>query len=106
MAARGFVPAGPVTQVPATGGMLFVQRGDSGAGQRLFIYLNGAYLGTDWQEPSVAVSDPFMIGPNQFGATYADPDGGPPVTITFSWDGARLSPNGIAPGHCRPGGGC
>ena len=105
MAARGYTPAGPVVEVAAAGGPLYVQRGASGAGQYLFIAHNGRFIGTDWEDPSESVSDPVAAGFNQFSATYRA--GGETGTVTFSWNGARLAPLSIAPGHCQqPGGRC
>ncbi len=104
MAAWGYTPAGPVVEVPATGGPMHIQRGESRSGQYLFIAHNGRFIGTDWQDPSEYVSDPVPAGLNQFTATYRA--GGETGTVTFRWNGGRLAPLSIAPGHCGPGSGC
>jgi hypothetical protein len=108
MASRGYAPSGPVVNVPAGGGsVLSVQRGDGADGQRLFILVDGAYLGTDWQDASpMGVSNPSAVGRGQFSATYGNYQGEPPVRVTFTWNGGRLSPNATAPGHCLPNTGC
>jgi serine/threonine-protein kinase len=107
MASRGYAPSGPVVNVPAGGSLVSVQRGDGADGQRLFIAVDGAYLGTDWVDASpMGVSNPRVVGQGQFSATYTNYDGQPPVTVTFTWNGSRLSPNAVAPGHCQPNTGC
>jgi hypothetical protein len=68
--------------------------------QMVFFFLNDAYLGTDTSVPSLAplqlVGSP---GPNQVDVSYADPAGGPPVTITYTWSNAALDASGTPPGH-------
>ena len=108
MAARRYSPSGPVVNVPTgDGSVLSVQRAVGADGQRLFILLNGAYLGTDWQDASpMGVSNPVMVGEGQFSATYGNYEGEPPVTVIFRWNGQSLRPSTIAPGHCQPNTGC
>jgi hypothetical protein len=107
MASRGYTPSGPVVTIPAGGSIVSVQRGDGADGQRLFIAVDGGYLGTDWEDDSpMGVSNPSVVGQGQFSATYANDEGRPPVTVTFTWNGSRLTPNAVAPGHCQPNTGC
>lgn len=106
MQQRRYVPSGPVEPVPINSdAVLYVQRGDGPDGQRLFIFLNDRFLGTDWQDASPAVSNPRSIGPGQFAVSYADGDGGS-VPVIFQWNGGGISPNRTAPGHCLPTTGC
>jgi hypothetical protein len=107
MASRGYAPSGPTVNVPAGGSVVSVQRGDGADGQRLFIAVDGAYLGTDWVDASpMGVANPRVVGQGQFSAAYTNYDGQPPVSVTFTWNGSRLSPNAVAPGHCQPNTGC
>lgn len=114
MESRGYRPEGNIVRVRATeaGGVLTVQKGickDSADGrcQQLFIFLNGRFLGTDTFKPSQGITEVRPAGTGKFTATYAhyapaDPaccPSRPPVTITYTWDGNRLTPDGTPPGH-------
>jgi hypothetical protein len=94
------------------GGTLSVQKGickDSATGrcQQLFIYLDERFLGTDTLKTSAGITEIAALGTGRFSATYANyapNDPGccpslPPVTITYTWDGSRLTPSGTPPGH-------
>jgi serine/threonine-protein kinase len=113
MNSRGYVPDGNVVRVRATeaGGVLAVQKGickDSATGrcQLLFIYLDERFLGTDTLNASAGISDIRAAGTGRFSASYAnyapnDPGccpSRPPVTITYTWDGTKLTPDGTPPG--------
>lgn len=114
MESRGYVPDGEIVRVRATeaGGQLAVQKGvcknsTSGRCQQLFIFLGQRFLGTDTFNPSQGILDIKAAGTGKFTATYANYAPGdpgccpsrPPVTITYTWDGSRLTPDGTPPGH-------
>jgi hypothetical protein len=69
--------------------------------QMVFFFLGADFLGTDTSVASLApvqlVGSP---GQDQLDVSYADPAGGPPVTITYTLasDGT-LTPSGTPPGH-------
>jgi serine/threonine protein kinase len=107
MLRRGYLPSGPVVPVPlARNAVMYVQRGDGADGQRLFIFVNDRFIGTDWEDASPdGVSNARAVGTGQFAATYSQ-DNGPPVTITFTLTEDGLQPNAVAPGHCEPGRRC
>jgi hypothetical protein len=68
--------------------------------QQVFFFSGDLYLGTDTLDPSLAplqlVGSP---GPSQLDVSYADPDGGPDVTVTYTLAEGVLTPNGTPPGH-------
>lgn len=100
----GFTPSNAFVSVPASGGTLSVQRGDSSDGQLLFIFLNDRFLGFDWPETSASIIGLKAVGPNQFSATYADPSSsGAPVTVIFTLGDGGLRPDRVPPGHCVRG---
>lgn len=100
----GFTPSSAVVSVAAAGGTLSVQRGDSSDGQLLFIFLNDRFLGFDWPETSANIIGVNAVGPNQFSATYADPNApGAAVTVLYTLTSAGLKPDRVAPGHCLRG---
>lgn len=107
MSRRGYTPSGPVVPVSLSrNAVMYVQRGDGDDGQRLFIVVNDTFIGTDWENASPdGVSNARAIGPGRFLVTYAREDG-LPVPVVFTWDGDRLMPSSIAPGHCLPTTGC
>ncbi len=107
MSRRGYTPSGPVVPVSLSrNAVMYVQRGDGDDGQRLFIVVNDTFIGTDWEDASPeGVSNARAIGPGRFLVTYAREDG-LPVPVVFTWDGDRLMPSTIAPGHCLPTTGC
>ena len=114
MQARGYQPDGPVVQARASaaGGTLSVQKGicagtATGGCQIAFIYLNDRFLGTDTANPSAAILaiEPATVG--RFTITYANYAAGdpgccpslPPVTVVYTWNGTRLTPDVTPPGH-------
>ena len=107
MLRRGYLPSGPVVPVPlARNAVMYVQRGDGADGQRLFIFVNDRFIGTDWEDASPdGVSNARSVGTGQFAATYSQ-DNGPPVTVTFTLTDDGLQPSAVAPGHCLPGRRC
>jgi hypothetical protein len=107
MSRQGYAPSGPVVPVPANGNAtLYIQRGEGADGQRLFVFLNDRYVGTDWEDASpMGISDPQATGRGEFVAHYTDSEGRL-MPVTFRWQGNRLRPDGIAPGHCQPTTGC
>lgn len=68
--------------------------------QQVFFFVGDVYLGTDTSIPSLA---PLQLmgspGPDQLDVSYADPAGGPPVTITYTLADGVLTPSGTPPGH-------
>jgi serine/threonine-protein kinase len=75
--------------------------------QQVFFFIGERYLGTDTLRPSTSIGEIAPAGPGRIRVTYAnygpsDPlccPGLPPVTITYTWNGQRLSPDGTPPGH-------
>jgi LppP/LprE lipoprotein len=78
-----------------------------GGGQWVFFFTGTTYLGTDTAVPSSFLAFAGSPGPGQIAVSYtayapADPlccPTLPPVTITYTWDGAAVTPNGTPPGH-------
>jgi len=68
--------------------------------QWVFFFLSDQYLGTDTSNPSLA---PLQLvgssGQDQLDVNYSDPDGGQPVTITYSLSNGALWASGTPPGH-------
>jgi hypothetical protein len=54
---------------------------------------------TDTAVPSGQLQLVGSSNPASLDVQYADPNGGAPVTITYSWDGQSLTPSGTPPGH-------
>jgi LppP/LprE lipoprotein len=75
--------------------------------QWVFFFLGTTFLGTDTADPSPQLSLAGSPGPGQVDVSYVDYTDGaplccpdlPPVTITYTWDGAELLPSGTPPGH-------
>jgi LppP/LprE lipoprotein len=75
--------------------------------QFVFFFIGSTFLGTDTSAPSPQLELTGSPGPSQVDVQYAnyapnDPlccPSLPPVTITYTWDGASLTPNGVPPGH-------
>jgi hypothetical protein len=113
IAKRGYAAIGDALFVDADGNKnkLIVQRAEckNAAGahcQKLFISVNGHYLGTDTYKPSWAVHDMRPEGIGQFSAMYDDlsvPGKNlPPVRVIYSWDGKRLIASGTPPTRPPP----
>ncbi|MGD9891232.1 MAG: serine/threonine-protein kinase [Dehalococcoidia bacterium] len=104
---QGYLPSGPVVPVPlGRNAVMYVQRGDGSDGQRLFIFINDRFIGTDWEDASPeGVSNARAVGTGRFAADY-EQDDGPPVTVVFTLTEDGLEPNAVAPGHCEPGRRC
>jgi hypothetical protein len=108
----GFDTSGVVT-TPGPNGTTFIGISGSpigsadGAGKFVFFFSGSTYLGTDTLEPSRYVKLAGSPGPGQINVTYDnyapnDPvccPSLPPVTITYTWDGTSVTPNGTPPGH-------
>ena len=114
MNSRNFDPDGPVVQAraAASGGVLSAQKGvcretANDRCQLVFIFLDNRFLGTDTLNPSQGITNIAAAGIGRLNITYANYAQGdpgccpslPPVTITYTWDGARLNPSGTPPGH-------
>ncbi len=75
--------------------------------QWVFFFDGTTYLGTDTAVPSPQLALAGSPGPGQISVQYThyaadDPlccPSLPPVTITYTWDGEKLTPNGTPPGH-------
>lgn len=75
--------------------------------QWVFFFLGTTYLGTDTAVPSPQLQLTGSPGPGQVDVRYtayapSDPlccPTLPPVTITYTWNGSMLIPNGTPPGH-------
>lgn len=109
----GYLPSGRYVAVDAGGEKLFALHGicldspDSYC-QKVLFFLGTRYVGADTLRPSRSILD---VTPGQTPgevvvhyANYApgDPDccpSGPPVPIPYFWDGQRLRPGGVPPGH-------
>jgi LppP/LprE lipoprotein len=85
------------TQVPSADGYT----------QWVFFFLGSTFLGTDTADPSPQLELAGSPGPSQVNVQYTNYAPGdplccpslPPVTITYTWDGVSLVPNGTPPGH-------
>lgn len=110
--ALGYDVTGVVTTSSPDGGTLVALSGvktptADGDTQWVFFFNDATYLGTDTALPSPQLSLAGSPGPGQVDVhytTYAlnDPlccPSLPPVTITYTWDGERLTPSGTPPGH-------
>ena len=111
---EGYLPSGRFVAVDAGQGQaLFALHGiclDSPHSycQKVLFFLGTRYLGTDTLRPSRAVLD-VLPGqqPAEVIVVYAnylpgDPDccpSAPPIPIPYLWDGGRLRPGGVPPGH-------
>lgn len=78
-----------------------VEMQGDGYNQFVFFFLNGKYLGTDTAKPSAQITSAKPAGTGSIAVTYpvykkgdafVKPTG-TPVTITYHWDGAKLTPN-------------
>ncbi len=94
------------------GGTLLAWRGtcsSSGDGhcQRVFFFIDRHYLGTDTFTASPGIRSVESVGSRRIAVTYNnylanDPlccPSGQPVTITYTWDSGKLTPDGVPPGH-------
>jgi hypothetical protein len=110
--AQGYEPFQVQVNVGARGGPLIAIAGTligtaDGYNQWVFFFLGGTYLGTDTAVPSPQLQLAGNAGPGAIAVQYIaygpnDPlccPTLPPVTITYTWDGAELVPNGTPPGH-------
>jgi LppP/LprE lipoprotein len=78
-----------------------------GYDQWVFFFLGTTFLGTDTAVSSPQLDLTGSPGPGQVDVTYVDYTDGaplccpdlPPVTITYTWDGAQLVASGTPPGH-------
>ncbi len=105
---RSFQPIGDSFGVPADsqGNKLFIQRAtckdvSDGHCEKLFIALNGRFLGTDTYLPSWGVRAVYLEGVGSFSAVYddfSDPSQTPPpIKVIYTWDGKRLTAFGTPP---------
>jgi hypothetical protein len=78
-----------------------------GAPMWVFFFNGETYLGTDTLMPSLALNLAGSPAAGQINVTYSnfatnDPlccPSLPPVTITYTWNGSTVTPNGTPPGH-------
>jgi hypothetical protein len=78
-----------------------------GAPMWVFFFNGETYLGTDTLMPSLGLNLAGSPAPGQINVTYSnfaanDPlccPSLPPVTITYTWNGSTVTPNGTPPGH-------
>jgi hypothetical protein len=110
--AMGYDVMGVVT-TPGPGGGTFVgiagmKMGTAdGYTQWVFFFNGTTYLGTDTAVPSPQLQLVGSPGAGQINVQYTnygpnDPlccPSLPPVTITYTWDGTSVTPNGTPPGH-------
>ena len=109
---KGFDPFGVVTTYSLDGSSFIAVAGTAigsadGYSQWVFFFSGSTYLGTDTSQPSPQLSLAGSAGGGQIGVTYvnyaaSDPLCCPslaPITITYTWDGSRVTPNGTPPGH-------
>ncbi|HXG42848.1 MAG TPA: trypsin-like peptidase domain-containing protein [Dehalococcoidia bacterium] len=110
---EGYLPSGRYAAVDAAGQRFYGLHGicldspDSYC-QKVLFFLGTNYLGADTQRPSRLILD-VTPGerPGEVVVVYAnhapgDPDccpSGQPVPIPYYWDGQRLRPGGVPPGH-------
>jgi hypothetical protein len=110
--ARGYDPAGVVTTLTADGRLLVAIAGSrlgsaDGSPQWVFFFLDTTYLGTDTAAPSPQLQLAGSPGPGQVSVQYTNYAPGdplccpsqPPVTVTYTWTGTALVPDGTPPGH-------
>ena len=110
---RGFFPKGDTWIVAGDreGRKLLVQRAtcdqlrDEGC-EKLFIALDGRFLGTDTYAPSWGVHDVQQEGVGSFSAVYEDFSSAnrnlPTTKVTYTWDGRRLRASNTPPTRPRP----
>lgn len=75
--------------------------------QWVFFFSGTTYLGTDTAVPSPQLSLAGSPGPGQIDVKYTNYAANdplccptlPPVTITYTWNGTTVTPNGTPPGH-------
>lgn len=110
---RGYTPSPHNVQTPdGFGHTLYAWHGTcagsaDGYCQMMFFFIDTRFLGTDTKDPSTAIAEYRAAGTGTIAVTYAsygpqDPlccPSGKPVTITYHWNGSRLIPSGIPPGH-------
>jgi hypothetical protein len=104
VAATNFDVTGVATAATDTGQTLIAISGTQGSAGTLrrwvFFFLGAGSLGTDTGVPSTSelqlVGSP---GQDQLDVSYADPDGGAPVTITYTLTNGALEASGTPPGH-------
>jgi hypothetical protein len=105
---RGYDFVGDTRFVTADfeGNKLLVQRAvcsnvPGGRCEKLFIAFNNRFLGTDTFLPSWSVHDVEQEGVGSFSAVYedlSDPRRNvPPVKVTYTWDGRKLTASGTPP---------
>ena len=112
VAAMGYDVFGVATTTGPDGSFLIALAGlrigsADGLGQWVFFFSGTTYLGTDTAAPSPTIALAGSPAPGQIDVRYAtygptDPaccPSGPPVTITYTWDGVHVTPNGTPPGH-------
>lgn len=83
--------------------------GQDGHNQFVFFFLNGKFVGTGNPQPSVEITSAKPAGQGSIAVTYpvykkndafAAPSG-TPVTITYHWDGSKLTQNKPYPKQFR-----
>lgn len=68
------------------------------AGQKVFFFLNGTYLGTDTAKAHGYVTGLAPSGPGTIAVTYGSETlNGKPFTIQYQWNGSKLVANGFFP---------
>ena len=110
--AAGYTVSYRVTAFGLNGAPLYVYRSvctgsADGHCQKVFFFDGTRYLGTDTLNDSAAINSVSNAGAQTIAVTYAnyapnDPlccPSGKPVTITYYWNGTKLTPSGTPPGH-------
>ena len=110
--AQGYDPSGVVTTPTADGQLLVAISGvrlgsADGSPQWVFFFLGTTYLGTDTAVPSPRLQLAGSPGPGQISVQYTSYAPGdplccpslPPETVTYTWTGTALVPDGTPPGH-------
>lgn len=78
-----------------------------GAPMWVFFFNGQTYLGTDTLVPSLGLNLAGSPAPGQVNVTYSNYAANdplccptlPPVTLTYTWNGSTVTPNGTPPGH-------
>lgn len=109
---EGFTPDHVAQSPDGHGSFLVAIRGvctrsDGGNCQKVFFFIGSRYLGTDTFKESRSITNVSSGGAQRIRVTYGNYRLGDPqccpslssVTITYTWDGSRLTPDGTPPGH-------
>ena len=109
---KGYDPFGVVTTYGPDGSSFIAIAGTligsaDGYNQWVFFFSGASYIGTDTGQPSPQLSLTGSPAGGAVSVSYVnygpnDPLCCPsraPITITYSWDGSSVTPNGTPPGH-------